>query len=173
MREDILYTPEEIAQKLKITKGTVYEMIKRSDLEAHRIGRHLRISQNQFDTYLLQTQGQANIFVATLGRDNDETLANIGSVKIKVDTNLEGKVKIYLPPESIILSRGTFVSSARNIHLGMVTDIFNTGPKVLVTVDIGIPIKGLITSKSSEELEIKKNTQLYVVFKTMSVKVYK
>ena len=29
MNDDILYKPEEIAQKLKITKGTVYEMIKR------------------------------------------------------------------------------------------------------------------------------------------------
>ena len=52
LTEDILYTPEEIAQKLKITKGTVYEMIKRGELEAHRIGRYLRISRTQFDKYL-------------------------------------------------------------------------------------------------------------------------
>ncbi|HHY78052.1 MAG TPA: helix-turn-helix domain-containing protein [Clostridiales bacterium] len=45
MNEDILYTPEKIAQKLKITKGTVYEMIKREELEAHHIVRHLRISK--------------------------------------------------------------------------------------------------------------------------------
>lgn len=38
MNEDILYTPDEIAQKLKITKSTVYEMIKRGDLDAHRMG---------------------------------------------------------------------------------------------------------------------------------------
>ncbi|NTW05929.1 MAG: excisionase family DNA-binding protein [Peptococcaceae bacterium] len=173
MKEDILYTPEEIAQKLKITKGTVYEMIKRSDLEAHRIGRHLRISQAQFDTYLLQTRGQANIFEAVLGQENGETLAKVGSVKISVDTALQGKVKISIPPENIILSKGTFVSSARNIHQGTVTEIINTDSKVMVTVDIGIPIKAMITSKSLGELEIKKDAKLFVVFKTMSVRVYK
>ena len=29
MRDEILYTPEEIAQKLKLSKYTIYEMIKR------------------------------------------------------------------------------------------------------------------------------------------------
>lgn len=80
MNEDILYTTEEIAQKLKITKGTVYEMIKRGELEAHRVGRHLRISQAQFEIYLLKSRGYDNVYEATLTRENDETFANIGAV---------------------------------------------------------------------------------------------
>ena len=42
-----LFTPEEVAAKLKLSKYTIYEMIKRGDLEAHRIGRGLRISAKQ------------------------------------------------------------------------------------------------------------------------------
>ena len=57
MNDDILYTPEEIAQKLKITKSTVYEMIKRGDLDAHRMGKHLRISNSQYEIYLLKAKG--------------------------------------------------------------------------------------------------------------------
>ena len=41
MRDEILYTPEEIAQKLKLSKYTIYEMIKRGEISAHRIGRSL------------------------------------------------------------------------------------------------------------------------------------
>ena len=39
MRDEILYTPEEIAQKLKLSKYTIYEMIKRGEISAHRIGK--------------------------------------------------------------------------------------------------------------------------------------
>ena len=68
---------------------------------------------------------------------------------------------------------GTFISSARNVHKGIVTDIIVSGSKVLVTVDIGISIKALITEKSLREMRIEKGTELYAVFKTMSVTVYK
>jgi molybdopterin-binding protein len=173
LNEDVLYTPEEIAQKLKITKGTVYEMIKRGELEAHRIGRHIRISQTQFEIYLLKAKGYDNIFEATLSQEKDGTFANIGSVKIHVETPHVGQVKISIRPENIILSIGTFVSSARNIHKGTVTDILNADSKALVTVDMGIPIKALITMQSLKELGIEQGTEVYVVFKTMSVKVYK
>ena len=174
MNGDILYTPEEIAQKLKITKGTVYEMIKRGELESHHIGRHIRISDTQFENYLLKCKGYENIYEADLICENDETVANIGPIGIHVNTELEGHVKISINPENIILSKGTFISSARNIYKGIVTKIINEGSSAItVVVDIGIPIKALITSKSLNEMDIKKETELYVVFKTMSVKVYK
>lgn len=173
MNEDILYTPEEIAQKLKITKGTVYEMIKRGELEAHRIGRHLRISQTQFEIYLLKSKGYDNVYEATIIKEKEETFANIGTIKFHVNTALEGHVKISIRPENIILSKGTFVSSARNMHKGNVIDIVNLDSRVIVVVDIGIPIRVLITTKSLNEMDIEKGTELYAVFKTMSVTVYK
>ena len=39
-----LYTAQEIADKLKIKKTTVYELIKRGELESSKIGKQLRIS---------------------------------------------------------------------------------------------------------------------------------
>ncbi len=173
LNEDILFTPEEIAQKLKITKGTVYEMIKRGELEAHRIGRHLRISRTQFDIYLSKSRGYDNTYEATINRTNDETYAKIETVQIYVNTTHEGPVKIAIRPENIILSKGTFVSSARNVHKGNVIDIINVESNVIVVVDIGIPIRALITKKSFDEMGIEKGSELFVVFKTMSVAVYK
>lgn len=174
MNEDILYKPEEIAQKLKITKGTVYEMIKRGELEAHHIGRYIRISDTQFESYLLKSKGYENIYEATISHENDETLANIGSVSIHVNTALEGHVKISIHPENIILSKDTFVSSARNMLKGNVIDIVSVDDcSAIVIADIGIPIKALITTKSLNEMNIKKDSEIYVVFKTLSVIVYK
>jgi len=171
--DDILYKPEEIAEKLKITKGTVYEMIKRGDMEAHRIGRHIRISGTQLEHYLLKARGSENIYEAEISRIDDETIATAGKVAIRVNTDQEGHVKVSIRPEDIILSKGTFVSSARNVFKGTVIKIIEEGKSSKVVLDIGIPITALITKKSLTEMGIDLGTELYAVFKTMAVKVYK
>ncbi|WP_300382075.1 excisionase family DNA-binding protein [Clostridium sp.] len=173
MNEDILYTPDEIAQKLKITKNTVYEMIKRGDLDAHRIGKHLRISNLQFETYLLKSKGYENSYEANLISENGKTIASIGPVNIHVNTEIKGRAKISIRPEDIILSKGTFISSARNIHKGVVTDIILDGNSAKVILDIGIQMLALITKESLTELTIEKGVELYAIFKTMSIKIYK
>ncbi len=50
--DDSLLTPAEVATILKIKKNTVYEMIKRGELPAFRIGRKLRVRKD----VLLQLQ---------------------------------------------------------------------------------------------------------------------
>ncbi len=47
-----IYTAQEIAQQLKIKKTTVYELIKRGELPATKVGKQFRVSQQQLDTYL-------------------------------------------------------------------------------------------------------------------------
>lgn len=47
-----LYTPQEIADQLKIKKHTVYDLIKRGELQSSKIGKQLRITTSQLNTYL-------------------------------------------------------------------------------------------------------------------------
>lgn len=47
-----IFTPQEVADRLKIKKATVYELIKRGELNATKIGKQIRISQEQLDQYL-------------------------------------------------------------------------------------------------------------------------
>lgn len=49
---DTFLTPAEVADLLKIKKNTVYEMIKRGDIKANKLGKQLRISQEDLDFYL-------------------------------------------------------------------------------------------------------------------------
>ncbi len=51
MKGEYSLTPEEVAEILKIKKNTVYELIKRGDLAAYRVGRKLRIEQADVDAY--------------------------------------------------------------------------------------------------------------------------
>lgn len=52
------YTAQEVADKLKIKKTTVYELIKRGELQSSKIGKQLRISEAQLEQYL-GSSGQA------------------------------------------------------------------------------------------------------------------
>lgn len=51
MKGEYSLTPEEVAEILKIKKNTVYELIKRGDLAAYRIGRKFRIELKDVEAY--------------------------------------------------------------------------------------------------------------------------
>ena len=48
------YTAQEVADKLKIKKTTVYELIKRGELSSSKIGKQLRVSEEQLAQYLVE-----------------------------------------------------------------------------------------------------------------------
>lgn len=173
MHEEILYTPEELANKLKLSKYTIYEMIKRGDIQAHHIGRSIRISESQLELYFMSTKKTDNVFDAEIILEGNEKIAFTNGVKICVSTDLEGKGKISVRPEDIILSKGPLISSARNVIKGTVTDIFSNEKSVKVLLDIGIPLIISITKQSMLNLNIKTGDELYAVFKAMAVKVIK
>lgn len=51
MKDESALTPEEVANILKITKYTVYEMVKRGELPAYRIGNKIRIDAGDLEAY--------------------------------------------------------------------------------------------------------------------------
>ncbi|MHB8125442.1 MAG: substrate-binding domain-containing protein [Desulfitobacteriaceae bacterium] len=57
MTEDISYTPEELAKILKISKFTVYELIKRGDLAAYHIGRKVRVEGADLEVFKRRSKG--------------------------------------------------------------------------------------------------------------------
>ena len=50
-----LYTAQEVADRLRVKKTTVYELIKRGELSSSKIGKQLRISEEQLAEYLKGT----------------------------------------------------------------------------------------------------------------------
>ncbi|PJI08111.1 MULTISPECIES: substrate-binding domain-containing protein [Clostridium] len=49
--ENKILTPLEVAQILRISKNTVYELIKRGDLNCYRVGKKIRIDSRDVDLY--------------------------------------------------------------------------------------------------------------------------
>jgi putative molybdopterin biosynthesis protein len=52
MSDDKMYTPEDVANILKISRFTVYQMIKRGELTSCQVGRRIRIEATDLDRYL-------------------------------------------------------------------------------------------------------------------------
>lgn len=57
MKEETTLTPEEVAGILKIAKNTVYELIKRGELPAYRVGRKIRVDLKDVETYKKHGKG--------------------------------------------------------------------------------------------------------------------
>ncbi len=175
MRDEILFTPEEIAQKLKLSKYTIYEMIKRGEISAHRIGRSLRVTESQLETYLMQSRNSENTFEAEIVTKDDEKFARIigstSDLMIAVSTDLEGSARVAIKPEDIIISKSALICSARNNIEGIITGIEELPSNYKLTVNIGVPLAVGITKKSVADLDLKLGDTVFAVFKAMAVAV--
>lgn len=55
MKDALFYSTEEIAKLLKVSKGTVYELLKRGDIPSYRVGKQIRVSQGDLQLYMHAT----------------------------------------------------------------------------------------------------------------------
>lgn len=56
MKDDSALTPLEVAEILKISKNTIYELIKRGELNAYKVGKKIRIDMKDVDEYKSNTK---------------------------------------------------------------------------------------------------------------------
>ncbi|RNB75043.1 helix-turn-helix transcriptional regulator [Brevibacillus panacihumi] len=57
MTQDKSYTTEEIANLLRISKLTVYDLIKKGELPAYRVGRQMRVDAADLESYKARAKG--------------------------------------------------------------------------------------------------------------------
>ena len=69
-------TPVEVAELLKIAKNTVYEIIKRGELPAYKVGKKLRIDKEDIDNYI-NNQKKGNALSQTKQIKQDVIVNNI------------------------------------------------------------------------------------------------
>jgi putative molybdopterin biosynthesis protein len=67
MMESILLTAEDVAKQLRIKKYTVYELIKRGELPSSKVGKQVRVSQEDINRYLQSRKTGVSILPPGLG----------------------------------------------------------------------------------------------------------
>lgn len=102
----------------------------------------------------------------------------VGDIEISAmfDPDLqEGQdVKVVIRPEDIIIAKEKPVTSARNVLKGKVSGVIPEGFLFMLKIDVNsVPVSCLITRSSLEEFEIRPGSDLYVLFKALSVHLIK
>ncbi len=57
MSEEISYTTEEIAKLLRVSKLTVYDLIKKGELPSYRVGKQMRVDASDLEAYKSRAKG--------------------------------------------------------------------------------------------------------------------
>ena len=104
--------------------------------------------------------------------ENGTTLVDVGNgVRIEATVQCSGEVSVFISPEDIILSKGRFSSSARNILKGRIVEISDLGSVVRLKVDVGKTFTVQITKRSFNEMALNLNAEVFLAFKASSVQI--
>jgi len=60
MHQETSYTIEEVAQLLKVSKLTVYDLVKKGELPVFKVGRQMRLASSDFDAYIARHRMKTN-----------------------------------------------------------------------------------------------------------------
>lgn len=115
-----LFTAQEVADRLQIKKTTVYELIKRGELESSKIGKQLRISEEQLSQYINKNSSNPSVWgvssSSSLNTNSDKSTApTYSAAGFQPESSLL-KRDYLLHSSGIILSGQT--SSAIELLLG-------------------------------------------------------
>jgi putative molybdopterin biosynthesis protein len=91
MSEDVSYTTSEIAKLLKISKLTVYDLIKKNELLAYRVGRQMRVDAKDLDSY--KTKAKNGNFLLTI-QPAEKKSTTVASPKAIVITGQDASLDI-------------------------------------------------------------------------------
>lgn len=115
--------------------------------------------------------GVENIFSGRSELKKGLATIDIGNVSIEAVTPKEGKVKVCIRPEDILLSKRPIKSSGRNMLQGKITEISDRGTTVKLKVNVGRELVVIITKRSFLDMKLRIGSEIYVSFKASSVHV--
>jgi len=86
---------------------------------------------------------------------------------------VQGRVKVYVPPSDIVVSKKAFNSSGRNTFKGQIVEIQKYDSSVKLVVDAGPHFSVLITDASRCEMGLEFGSEVFLTFKATAVRVLK
>lgn len=120
--------------------------------------------------------GVENVLAGVITSKEDELVTiEVDGHSIQAVSNLSlgDKVHVLIRPEDITFKLTRSVSSARNMFDGEITRMTQVGQLVRIEVDCGIPLLGVLTMVSAQELGLTIGKRLYASFKVTAIHVIK
>jgi len=112
MADPLSYSPEEIGKLLKISKGTVYELLKRGDIPSYRVGKKIRISQADLQVYMHASEAPIKSTTANIqGSLEKLIIENQGLIICGQDVVLDILTRYLEKKNSMLRSLRSYVGS--------------------------------------------------------------
>ena len=142
-----------------------------SDGKLIQVGEPDEIFRKPRGEFVAKFVGVENIFSGKSELKKGLAEIDIGNVSIEAVTQKEGKVKVCIRPEDVLLSKRPIKSSGRNMLQGKITEISDRGTTVKLKVNVGRELVVIITKRSFLDMKLRIGSEIYASFKASSVHV--
>ncbi|MGA1864260.1 MAG: ABC transporter ATP-binding protein [bacterium] len=158
---------EGIISRINKEQGTTIIMTSHNLSQAYRMA---EIVISIFDGSLVPS-AMHNLFAGNIYMKEKGLCFDTGEIQIWIsaDAKCTNCRHIAIDPEDIIVSKKPFVSSARNLFEGTITNITDQGGSILLEVGSAEIFRALITAVSLKEMDLNVGSHVYLTFKASSV----
>lgn len=135
------------------------------------------VFKNPKNRFVANFVGVRNFFSATLLNANHEeerTAVVTESVSFKLLSGQQaGPGFVFLRSKNIFLSEGPTATSACNMFRGTILEIIKDIKGYELVVDIGVPLRIVITQRSMERFDVEVGKEIWVSFKASALRFLK
>lgn len=140
--------------------------------EIVQVGSPEEVFQKPRSQFVAEFVAMENIYSGDLRDEGGVKYVHIGPLKIRVMSNLKGKVRAAIRPEDIIIAGEKMSSSAQNMIPARIAEIIPRGPFFKVVLNAGIPLVALVTRQALDEMILEPGKEVWTIFKTTAVHVF-
>ncbi|MCS7130324.1 MAG: tungstate ABC transporter ATP-binding protein WtpC [Archaeoglobaceae archaeon] len=100
-------------------------------------------------------------------------ILNVNGIKVEIPCEAYGKLRVVIPPESILISREPIISSARNNFKATVYGVEDLGAMIKLKLSIGeIILSAFLTKASFMAMKLSEGEKVFLSFKATSIHVF-
>ncbi|MDD3270113.1 MAG: tungstate ABC transporter ATP-binding protein WtpC [Syntrophomonadaceae bacterium] len=140
--------------------------------EIVQVGSPEEVFQKPQSQFVAEFVGMENIYTGEIIEKAEGKYVRIASLYLSVRSKLQGKVRVAIRSEDIIIARERFSSSAQNTVNARIAAIIPRGAFIKVILDAGITMVAMVTRQAVDELKLEPGQEVWAVFKTTAVHVF-
>lgn len=140
--------------------------------EIVQVGSPEEVFQKPSSQFVAEFVGMENIYSGELTEEDGRQFIRIGPVKLRVVSELQGRVRAAIRAEDIIIAAEKIESSAQNMIAARIVEIIPRGSFFKLVLDAGIPLMAIVTKQALDEMQMLPDKQVWALFKTAAVHVF-
>jgi len=140
--------------------------------EIVQVGSPEEVFQKPCSQFVAEFVGMENIYRGDIRDEGGVKHVRLGPLQLRVVSPLQGKVRVAIRSEDIIIAEDRLTSSAQNIIPACIVKIIPRGAFFKIVLDAGIPLVALVTRQAVDEMKLVPGKNVWALFKTTAVHVF-